>query len=341
MAPSDLPLILYYYPESPYARRVTWYLALRGIPYTKCIQPRVLPRPDLARLGITYRRIPLLAAGREVYLDTRLILSKLDELFPVTEAHPSLTPQTGDQRALAHLLERLVIDGGVFRWATGSLPLDAPQFQNPKFIADRADLVGAASLSGPTSPFSREVRAAAQPTAVAELRAVMAFLESTLLADGRAWILGTESPSIGDIEAAWPLYWVSLAPGSLPEDSKELFPKVFAWLSRLTEKIETRQKALGELPSITGEVAAALILGSEFAEAERDVDASDPVVAAAQLQKGDAVILWPSDYGSQYKDSGKLVSVTPSDFVIDNQTDAGSVRIHAPRHGFMVQKLST
>jgi hypothetical protein len=42
------------------------------------IQPRILPRPDLARLGINYRRIPLLAIGCDVYLDSRLIIYALE-----------------------------------------------------------------------------------------------------------------------------------------------------------------------------------------------------------------------------------------------------------------------
>ena len=43
MAPStsnsspNLPIILYHYPYSPYARRITWYLQLRGIPYLQCV----------------------------------------------------------------------------------------------------------------------------------------------------------------------------------------------------------------------------------------------------------------------------------------------------------------
>lgn len=34
---ADLPIIIYHYTYSPYARRVVWYLALRGIPYVQCV----------------------------------------------------------------------------------------------------------------------------------------------------------------------------------------------------------------------------------------------------------------------------------------------------------------
>jgi hypothetical protein len=30
-------VIVYHYSYSPYARRLIWYLALRGIPYSQCV----------------------------------------------------------------------------------------------------------------------------------------------------------------------------------------------------------------------------------------------------------------------------------------------------------------
>ena len=36
-------------------------------------QPPVLPRKDLEALGITYRRIPLFAIGKDVYCDSSMI----------------------------------------------------------------------------------------------------------------------------------------------------------------------------------------------------------------------------------------------------------------------------
>jgi glutathione S-transferase len=72
----------------------------------------ILPRPDLAELGIKYRRIPLLSIGRDVYLDTRLILSKLEELFPEGRLGAS-DPQ---DRFVEQLVQRWYIDGPVFTW---------------------------------------------------------------------------------------------------------------------------------------------------------------------------------------------------------------------------------
>lgn len=40
---SDQEIILYHYTYSPYARRIVWYLALRGIPYTQCVKTYSTP----------------------------------------------------------------------------------------------------------------------------------------------------------------------------------------------------------------------------------------------------------------------------------------------------------
>lgn len=37
MPQSELPIVLYHYAYSPFARRLVWYLHLRGIPYSQCV----------------------------------------------------------------------------------------------------------------------------------------------------------------------------------------------------------------------------------------------------------------------------------------------------------------
>ncbi|KAI7104741.1 hypothetical protein KC352_g37231, partial [Hortaea werneckii] len=68
---------------SPFGQKTKYLLTGAGINFKKCDQPLVLPRPDLEALGITYRRIPLLAVGKDVYCDSSrmidLALSKLSQ----------------------------------------------------------------------------------------------------------------------------------------------------------------------------------------------------------------------------------------------------------------------
>ncbi|KAI0134163.1 glutathione S-transferase [Xylariales sp. AK1849] len=340
MAPSDLPIILYHYPSSPYARRIVWYLTLRGIPYSQCMQPPMLPRPDLTALGISYRRIPLLSIGRDVYVDTRLILQKLEQFYPPSTSHPSISASTGDAQALERLLSHFIIDGGIFMRAASLLPPDLPIMKNAKFVADRADLAGVPP--GTPSPFSKEALDARRPEALSEIRDAVVLLETTLLADGRDWALKTDGPSLADIEAVWPFHWLNGLPGALPENvvSAKQFPKVFAWIERFSKVMGQRSKQVDQPRTLNGEEAAKLVVTSAFAEDEGDVDGSEVYVTAEALKSGDTVKVWPTDTGASHKDTGKLLAATSNQVVVEIQGQAGGVRLHAPRHGFKVRKVT-
>ena len=43
------------------------------MPFERVDEPPALPRKNLEELGITYRRIPILAVGKDVYCDSSLI----------------------------------------------------------------------------------------------------------------------------------------------------------------------------------------------------------------------------------------------------------------------------
>jgi glutathione S-transferase len=298
----------------------------------------VLPRPDLReQLGIRYRRIPLLSIGRDVYADTRLIIERLEVLYPASAAHPGIAATTPEGAAIERLLVRYMTDGGVFRAGSGLLSPDLPALQDPRFLADRSDLLGA------PGSFSAEAQRARRPEAAAEVRDALALLETTLLADGRAWLLlhnnNTEGggPALADVEAVWLFRWLTLLPGALSDAVRAAHPKTFAWVARFEEALARRTAEVGEPVAVTGEAAARTIVASGFVE-EGDVDEAEEYVHVAGLRKGDSVKLFPTDYGSTHKDEGRLVAATDKQIVIETQGTAGSVRLHAPRHGFKVQK---
>jgi glutathione S-transferase len=98
---------LFHYPFSPWSQKITLYLALRQIPYISCEQPVTLPRPDLKkRLGVNYRRIPVMSIGRDIYCDTLIMLEKLEELFPYKDGEVLRKGKDGNSRALEKLLEK-------------------------------------------------------------------------------------------------------------------------------------------------------------------------------------------------------------------------------------------
>ena len=334
---SDVPnsIIHYLYTFSPYARRIIWYLTLRNIPHAQCLQPVTMPRPDLTALGVQYRRIPILSIGRDIYLDTRLILRVLEERFPATSSSPfrALAPATtADQRTLQHLFERFTVDAGIFARAAQCIPPNTPLLHDPKFQKDRESLFG---NSWDPADYAR-----GRPEALAGMRQAFGLLEEAL-GDGRDWILGTATPSLGDIEAVWPFDWLAQMEGALPAAtiSARQFPRTFAWMDRFrkTVKEAAKSNAQGAGKEVKGEEALKHVEGSGFVEAEMRVDEDDPT----GLKAGTEVQIWPTDYGSSHKDRGKLVGLTKEEVVIAARTKerGEEVRIHAPRWGFRIRQV--
>lgn len=147
-----------------------------------------MPRPDLEAIGVKYRRIPIMTIGRDVYCDTRLILGKLEQVFP----EGTLGASQPDQRAVQKLLEKWTIDAGIFARASQLIPTNMPLLNDPKFTKDREDFSGRS--------WDKNQVEAMRPEAIVHIREGFAFLEGTLLADDRDWILRTEKPSLADIE---------------------------------------------------------------------------------------------------------------------------------------------
>ncbi|KAH6899855.1 hypothetical protein B0T10DRAFT_468965 [Thelonectria olida] len=322
-------IVLYHYAYSPYARRVVWYLTLRGIPYSQCMQPAMMPRPDVSLLGIAYRRIPIMSIGRDVYLDTRLQLPKLEDLFPEL---PRLGATDPDQVALQRLMSSFTNDSGLFGSAVQLLPTDLPFLQDPAYFRDRGDFVG--------RTLTAEGMHKARPEALGAFARAMDFLETSLLADGRDWVLKTQAPSLADIEAVWPFHWLAGIPGALPEErfSPAAYPRVYAWIKRFQDAVSAARKKAGKPATISGEEAAKCILSSRYNEPERAVDEADAVVIAQGLRRGDVVKVWPTDTGSSGRDVGELVGIDVGEVVFETGTGDETVRVHAPRHGFRVVK---
>ncbi|PNS17993.1 2,3-bisphosphoglycerate-dependent phosphoglycerate mutase [Sphaceloma murrayae] len=325
MAPS-IPndIILYHYPFSPYARRIIWYLALRNIPYAQSLQPPYLPRPTLTDLGVSYRRIPLLSIGSDIYCDTRLILSTLDRLFPASPSHPALSsPSTAGTAAL---LSSFTIDGGVFARSAQLIPPQLPLLNDPKFTRDREDFMGRS--------WAKENIIRQRPEAIVHMRSIWDLYE-TLLADGRDWVGGTEGVTLADIDGAWPLVWLRELK-TLDDDmfGTSVYPRTHAWIKRFEGVIKVAMDRGAKVVKVKdGEIFDAVV-GSGRAVARTKVE-SDPT----GLREGQDVMVWPLDTGFNHKDHGKLVGLNKDEVVIAVKTKkdpSKEVRIHAPRWGFRV-----
>jgi hypothetical protein len=99
-----------------------------------------LPRPDITdRLGIGYRRIPLLAIGNDIYCDTSLIIPAIERTFSNLEGSPTLFPsRKGGVRADTGLIKAFAMsytDRTIFPLAASLLPY---QKFPASFIEDRS-----------------------------------------------------------------------------------------------------------------------------------------------------------------------------------------------------------
>ncbi|KAI9850663.1 MAG: hypothetical protein M1838_005308 [Thelocarpon superellum] len=335
MAPNH-SIVLFNYSFSPYGKRILWYLTLRGIKFSICVrtsnlaqpQPEWLPRHDISALGLAYRRIPILSIGRDIFFDTRLILDKLEELLPNGRLGASVPEQRGTEK----LLEKWLIDGGIFTRAGQLIPLDTPILREPEFGKDRAD------YSGKRTTLQEVIQV--RPEATADIREAFDLLETTFFADGRTWILSSDQLTLADIHGIWCFWWLHDMKTALPPSliSKQQYPNTFAWIDHFAAAVSLATTAHGKAPKIDGAEALKQILAADFAEPHVTIDEADPT----GLKLGQEVEIWPTDTGSNHHDRGRLVGLSLHQVVIECQTTVAGqvVRAHAPRHGFRIQAVS-
>ncbi len=322
-------IILFTYDISVFGRKLDWYFALSGLPYFQCVQPNRMPRPDLERLGVQYRRIPIMAIGRDIYCDSRLIIDKLERLFPETSIGARSDPFA---RGLEHLFETWLIDGGPFWRTAGLIPPTAEVVRDRKWCEDRREMTGR-TLDADTLAKNRA-------ECLAHARTYFHIVETELLADGRNYLLDTPEPTLADIHAIWTFDW-TLQPQMnmyefLEKDviNDRLYPKTFAWVDRFRKFVAEKQQAFAVLSS---EEAVDKILKSDFYEVEGTVDELDPL----NLKPGQLVEVWPIDSGFTRHDKGELVSIGVNEVVIacKPRDGQGKVRLHFPRVNFRIQPV--
>lgn len=282
-----------------------------------------MPRPDLAALGISYRRIPLLAIGRHVYCDSRLILPVLQEKYPLD----GVTTNPSDI-AIQRLLQHWNIDQ-VFMHAARCLPFERSAFvRDPAFLADRAEATGNA--------FKMEDVIKARPESYAYIRSSFDLLE-TFLKDDRNWILNGNKPSLSDIEAVYLAQWLVTDPvmeGAVPEEflSEKLFPKTYAWIRRFKQAVGEAESKAPSPATLSGAEAFEKITTAADTPTYGNISGADPL----GLKIGQMVEIWPTDWASNHHDRGELVMLAINEVCIRN---AQRVLVHFPRWNFRIQAI--
>ena len=340
MAQETPPIILFTYPESVVGRRTEWYLTLRNIPYHVCQVDNKMPRPVLDRLGVHYRRIPVMAVGRDIYCDSRCIIDHLELLYDKTPKLGYDMKENPFEYGIQQILENWAFDGGLFQRTAQMIPPDASLMQIEEWRADRSELIGI--------PFTPDTLKQVLPDALAHTRLHLQMIEQNLLGDGRKW-LGRNNPGLSDVHVLWIFDWMmrpkermgmrQAYPDLLNEKN---YPKTFAWIERMDKAIEDARRKHGEPKRLSDDEVVAMVEKSAYWEPnELVVDDSDP----SGLKRGEETDLIAldsaSETGSKRRDVGKLEGLTVTSATIGTKTKNDvDVRIHYQRTNVRVGKAS-
>ncbi|KAI9609846.1 hypothetical protein H4Q26_006835 [Puccinia striiformis f. sp. tritici PST-130] len=320
--------------SNPFAFKVEYMLVVRKIPHYTVLVPSIPPRPDLLLLGITYRRVPVLAINDTVYCDTYKIAEALESLYPHSNEHPSLFPKSinlGDHQSsiLQKTLVEFVIDRPLFKLAVGLLPWD----KLPKaFVEDREKLLGSALDVNQIKKM--------RPYTISQLRVYLASLEAILKESGSNFFMQTKYPGLLDISVYFVLRWLH----TLGQDDRVYGPKGesnFPFLRKWVEAMRAYQESnKADAPStrITGKEASQMIPEPPKIDAELQPKTDDEKLFGL----GNQVAVVPDDSG-KVPTIGRLVAIDGStiSIIVKRREESGrDCKVCFPRLGYNVLPAS-
>ncbi|KAL8276418.1 hypothetical protein RQP46_011170 [Phenoliferia psychrophenolica] len=292
-------IIIYAYSGSPFARKLIDVLVMKQLAFSQVTVDPMPPRPEFSEsLGITYRRIPVLAIGNDIYLDTSLAVLALERIFPERSL-------SSVGRGIQTAASMFWADRIFFKAATGLLPWN----QMPEtFKQDRADLVGVGKID--TDAIVKQV-----PASESSVRSHLALIEMQLASRTSAshFFLDTPTPSYIDLSLSFTIVWIQ----SLPTAPAIInsFPLVTGWLIHLRSVLAAAKRShpTNGIPKILSAAEAAGIIHSAKPAANQllQEDDSEPLVREGWLKIGDEVEVAPDDYGRRPAQVGTLLSLTP------------------------------
>ncbi|POW09677.1 hypothetical protein PSHT_09045 [Puccinia striiformis] len=315
-------------------------LVVRKIPHYTVLVPSIPPRPDLLLLGITYRRVPVLAINDTVYCDTYKIAEALESLYPHSNEHPSLFPKSinlGDHQSsiLQKTLVEFVIDRPLFKLAVGLLPWD----KLPKaFVEDREKLLGSALDVNQIKKM--------RPYTISQLRVYLASLEAILKESGGSFFMQTEYPGLLDVSVYFVLRWLH----TLGQDDRVYGPKgesnfhsleksdqLSFWVEAMRAYQESN-KADAPSTRITGKEASQMIPEPPKIDAELQPKTDDEKLFGL----GNQVAVVPDDSG-KVPTIGRLVAIDGStiSIIVKRREESGrDCKVCFPRLGYNVLPAS-
>ena len=193
-------VVLFGYESSTFTLKVKLALKVKQIPYTYVKVPSMMPRPLLKdNFNLTYRKIPILAMGRDLYCDTSIIIEALEHFFPESEGYQTLYPNAADGRNYRAMIRGFAsywTDRPLFRVTTGLMP---PSIWRTSFGRDREGLIGHR-----IDPDKLEKKL---PENLSKLDMQLSMLEPLFDNGNEGFIFSTPSPSLADISLYYQLEW--------------------------------------------------------------------------------------------------------------------------------------
>jgi glutathione S-transferase len=275
-------------------------LAASGVSFLRSDQPLVLPRPILEKLDVTYRRVPILAFGKDVYCDSALIIDEIQSRYGGLPTSPA-------DKAYE------IFGIQIFSSALNILPAAA---MRPDFVEDRATI-----FPGLKNPNYAELR----PSGLGEMKAKFHMIENDFLSKG-PFIAG-EKFGLADLHAGWAVGWSlkAIGLGQEPGFGEQDFPRMYKWLA-------TWPKADGNYTDKSQEDVWDLLRSAEYTAKDIGVNEKDPL----GIKAGTHVTVENSDTVSgAHPQAGKLVGLNDQETVVELKN---GLRVHFPRVGYVVKE---
>ncbi|KAJ4361089.1 uncharacterized protein N0V89_001658 [Didymosphaeria variabile] len=313
----------------------------------------MLPRPLLTKtFGLTYRKIPVVAIGKDIYCDTSLIIEALEHFFPTKEGYGSVYPpiQGWNYKGLARGFASFWIDRPFFRTTTGLIP---PSVWTSPFGTDRGQLIG--------HPLDPAKLAAKIPQNLGAFETHLSLLEPTLCSTDK-WLFPTETPSLADVAFYYQLKWgtdiakgkgvYDLTGGSVGEDGQDVaqvvfnehrYPGVWRWFHRFEAHVASLPDLQTEIEpeDTTWKSAIREIQGKRGLGLVPPATApNDELDGKRGIVEGALVSVVPDDTGRGNPTLGRLVEVGVEEVVIrPEEKGEVDVDVHFPRVGFVVKRV--
>jgi glutathione S-transferase len=306
-------IILHQYDASPFSEKVRVVFGIKNLTWRSCIQPVIMPKPELIALTGGYRKIPVMQIGADIWCDSRGIINELERRFPSPKGKGLAGLGMGLGNALTVWSDRTLFGLSIpviFGAGPQGVQVDEA------FAKDRAE------LSGGNMPWDPAQMAAAVPMAKVALRAHLHQIEKQL-EDGRKFLAGDE-PSLADSSVYYILDFVGFVMRDRP-----VFPE-----HKQIQEWRQRVKAIGhgKRSEISREETIAIAAAAKPMAPLPSVQ-DDPL----GFKLGQRVIVAADDYGRNPME-GELTSLGVDHITIARKDPrAGEIALHFPRFGFTMQ----